>query len=173
MIIGRSPLRISLGGGGTDLPSYYRQHGGFLVAAAINQYVYVTLVQTPLEEIILRYSKIERVKTRRRDPAPDHPRGAAADRRRRARHRDHQHGRHPRGHGARLVGQLHDLPAARCCTSSSGTSCTRASWPRWPATSRSISSKEPVGKQDQYIAAFGGVTAFEFNQDDTVTRAGR
>src|SRR5881227_290077 len=62
MIIGRSPLRISLGGGGTDLPSYYRNHGGFLVAAAINQYVYVTLVQTPLEEIILRYSKIERVK---------------------------------------------------------------------------------------------------------------
>lgn len=63
MIITRSPLRVTLGGGGTDLPSYYRQHGGFLVAAAINQYVYVTLVQTPLDEIILRYSKIERVKS--------------------------------------------------------------------------------------------------------------
>jgi D-glycero-alpha-D-manno-heptose-7-phosphate kinase len=42
MIITRSPLRITLGGGGTDLPSYYRQHGGFLIAAAIDKYVYVT-----------------------------------------------------------------------------------------------------------------------------------
>jgi len=43
LIIARSPLRISLGGGGTDLPSYYRQHGGFLVAAAITRYVYVSM----------------------------------------------------------------------------------------------------------------------------------
>ena len=46
MIITRSPLRVSLGGGGTDLPSYYREHGGFLVAAAIDKYVYITLHQT-------------------------------------------------------------------------------------------------------------------------------
>src|SRR5207248_10153953 len=46
MIITRSPLRISLGGGGTDLPSYYEQHGGFLVAAAIDKYVYITVHQT-------------------------------------------------------------------------------------------------------------------------------
>src|SRR3954449_10133352 len=62
MIITRSPLRISLGGGGTDLPSYYRDHGGVLIAAAITQYVYVTLQRTPLDHIILRYSEIERVK---------------------------------------------------------------------------------------------------------------
>ena len=43
MIITRSPLRITLGGGGTDLPSYYREHGGFLIAAAIDKYVYVTV----------------------------------------------------------------------------------------------------------------------------------
>ena len=43
MIITRSPLRISLGGGGTDLPSYYEHHGGFLIAAAIDRYVYVTV----------------------------------------------------------------------------------------------------------------------------------
>ena len=43
MIITRSPLRISLGGGGTDLPSYYREHSGFLIAAAIDKYVYITL----------------------------------------------------------------------------------------------------------------------------------
>ena len=46
MIITRSPLRISLGGGGTDLPSYYREHGGFVLSAAIDKYVYITLHET-------------------------------------------------------------------------------------------------------------------------------
>ncbi len=60
MIIGPSPLRISLGGGGTDLPSYYRLHGGFVLAAAITQYVYVTMHRTPFEAMLIRYSQIER-----------------------------------------------------------------------------------------------------------------
>src|SRR5580700_7739817 len=46
LIIGRSPLRVSLGGGGTDLPSYYREHGGFLIAAAMTKYVYVSMHET-------------------------------------------------------------------------------------------------------------------------------
>src|ERR1700755_680419 len=62
MIITRSPLRISLGGGGTDLPSYYREHGGFLIAAAMTKYVYVSMHETPLKEMLLRSSQIERVK---------------------------------------------------------------------------------------------------------------
>ena len=45
MIITRSPLRITLGGGGTDLPSYYREHGGFVIAAAIDKYVFVTVTR--------------------------------------------------------------------------------------------------------------------------------
>ena len=61
MIITRSPLRVSLGGGGTDLPSYYRDHGGFLIAAAINKYVCITLHQTFVSELILKYSQLERV----------------------------------------------------------------------------------------------------------------
>src|SRR5262245_25279637 len=61
MIIGRSPLRISLGGGGTDLPSYYQEHGGFLIAAASTQYVYATVQSTPHDYMLLRYSQIERV----------------------------------------------------------------------------------------------------------------
>ena len=61
MIIARSPLRISLGGGGTDLPSYYRDHEGFVISAAIDKYVYVTLHQTFISEMILKYSKMERV----------------------------------------------------------------------------------------------------------------
>src|ERR1700750_3006465 len=62
MIITRSPLRISLGGGGTDLPSYYEEHSGFLIAAAIDKYVYITLHQTFVNELIVKYSKLERVK---------------------------------------------------------------------------------------------------------------
>ena len=53
MIITRSPLRISLGGGGTDLSSYYQNHEGFLIAAAINKYVYINLHETFQNNIIL------------------------------------------------------------------------------------------------------------------------
>src|SRR6476661_1832647 len=61
MIITRSPLRVSLGGGGTDLPSYYREHGGFLIAAAVDKYVYLTLHESFVPELILKYSQMERV----------------------------------------------------------------------------------------------------------------
>ena len=63
MIIARSPMRISLGGGGTDLPSYYEQHTGFLVAAAINKYVYITLNETFAPGLLLKYSKLERAES--------------------------------------------------------------------------------------------------------------
>ena len=63
MIITRSPLRISLGGGGTDLPSYYREHGGFLIAGAINKYVYVNVMRPFTEGIYLKYSHLEHVST--------------------------------------------------------------------------------------------------------------
>src|SRR5258707_3823513 len=61
MIIARCPLRISLGGGGTELPSYYRKFGGFLIAAAIDKYVYITVHRTFVQELIIKYSKLERV----------------------------------------------------------------------------------------------------------------
>jgi D-glycero-alpha-D-manno-heptose-7-phosphate kinase len=61
MIIVRSPLRITLGGGGTDLPSYYRDHEGFLIAAAIDKFVYVTIIKPFTPGIYLKYSKIENV----------------------------------------------------------------------------------------------------------------
>ena len=61
MIISRSPLRITLGGGGTDLPSYYKKKGGFLISAAINKYVYVTVLRPFTKGIFLKYSKIEHV----------------------------------------------------------------------------------------------------------------
>ena len=61
MIIARSPLRVTLGGGGTDLPSYYEQHTGFLIAAAISKYVYITLHENFTPDLIVKYSKLERV----------------------------------------------------------------------------------------------------------------
>ena len=61
MIIVRSPLRITLGGGGTDLASYYREHEGFLIAAAIDKYVYVTVIRPFTPGVYLKYSKIEHV----------------------------------------------------------------------------------------------------------------
>src|SRR5579864_6646795 len=61
MIIARSPLRITLGGGGTDLPAYYRGHEGFLIAAAIDKYVYVTVTRPFKRGIYLKYSALEQV----------------------------------------------------------------------------------------------------------------
>ena len=60
MILVRSPLRISLGGGGTDLPSYYLENEGFLIAAAINKYVYVTIIRPFDKGIYLKYSKLKK-----------------------------------------------------------------------------------------------------------------
>ena len=61
MLITRSPLRISLGGGGTDLPSYYSKHGGFLIAGAIDKYVYINIHKTFQKEYLIKYSKLEKV----------------------------------------------------------------------------------------------------------------
>jgi D-glycero-alpha-D-manno-heptose-7-phosphate kinase len=168
MIIGRSPLRISLGGGGTDLPSYYGAHGGFVVSAAITQYVHVTMHRTPLTEMILRYSQIERVK---QVSEIRHPiiREALA-----------------------LTGimgpdieitSMADIPAGTGLGSSgSFTTCLLKvlyKFKRHFIHPRELAElachieidrlKEPVGKQDQYIAAYGGVTVFEIARDGTVT----
>ena len=61
MIVTRSPLRITFGGGGTDLPSYYKEHGGFLISAAIDKYVYITIHETFVEDLIIKYSELEKV----------------------------------------------------------------------------------------------------------------
>src|SRR5664279_1706543 len=61
MIITRSPLRVTFGGGGTDVPSYYRKHGGFMISAAIDKYVYVTVIRPFMPGIFLKYSELERV----------------------------------------------------------------------------------------------------------------
>lgn len=167
MIITRSPLRISLGGGGTDLPSYYREHGGFLVAAAIDKYVYLTQHRTFQEEIIVKYSKLERVAA---VAQIEHPIFREA---------------------LTLMGvtdshleltSMADIPGGTGLGSSG--SFTTALLKCLHAYKKTIVSPaelaeqachieidrlgEPIGKQDQYIAAIGGITAFTFHPDGRV-----
>jgi D-glycero-alpha-D-manno-heptose-7-phosphate kinase len=166
MIIVRSPLRITLGGGGTDLPSYYREHEGFLVAAAIDRYVYITIHQMFQSGFIIKYSQLERAE-RREDIHHPIVREALA-----------------------LTGvtdkveitSMADIPAGTGLGSSG--SFTTALLRALHAHKKTIIStqdlaeqachieierlREPIGKQDQFIAAYGGVTCFRFNKSDTV-----
>ena len=64
MIITRTPLRISIGGGGTDLPSYYSRSGGFVISAAIDRHIYITLHRTFKPTYIIKYSELETVEKR-------------------------------------------------------------------------------------------------------------
>ena len=64
MIVTRTPLRISIGGGGTDLPSYYREFGGFVISAAIDKYVYISVNRNFFPGYILKYSETEATATR-------------------------------------------------------------------------------------------------------------
>ena len=167
MIITRSPLRITLGGGGTDLPSYYRQYGGFLIAAAIDKYVYVTVMRPFIEGIFLKYSKLEHVET-----ADDvqHPIIREAI----------------RMLGFRTpqveIATLADIPAGTGLGSSGSfsTALLKALFAHrrrllHPNELAELACEieidrlgEPIGKQDQYIAAYGGVTCFAFNPDNRV-----
>ncbi|HEY2465631.1 MAG TPA: hypothetical protein VGI32_16350 [Steroidobacteraceae bacterium] len=168
MIIARSPLRITLGGGGTDLPSYYHGHEGFLVAAAIDKYVYVTVSRPFTPGIYLKYSALERV--------------ASVD-----------HVRHPIIREALALQELRtpqieitslaDIPAGTGLGSSG--SFTTALLKGLHAHRRKLIHpqelaelachleidrlRDPIGKQDQYIAAYGGLTCFTFHKDDRVT----
>ena len=167
MIITRSPLRISLGGGGTDLPSYYREHGGFLVAGALDKYVYLTLHRTFVPDLIVKYSKLERVAT--------------------AAQLEHPIIREAFGllgmDGRSLeVTSMADLPGGTGL-GSSGSFTTALLKLLHTANKNFISAAdlaaqachielerlgEPIGKQDQYIAAVGGITAFTFHKDGRV-----
>jgi D-glycero-alpha-D-manno-heptose-7-phosphate kinase len=167
VIITRSPLRISLGGGGTDLRSYYADHGGFLVAAAIDRYVYITLHQTFVEECIIKYSQMERVLS---VDEIQHPIIREALK--------------MSGTDCRSleIASMSDIPAGTGL-GSSGSFTTGLLHALHTKQKRIVSKEElaeaacaieidrlgePIGKQDQYIAAFGGVTCFTFNPDGKV-----
>ena len=167
MIMTRTPLRISIGGGGTDLPSYYRDYGGFVISAAITKYVYITINRSFLPGYLLKYSETEHAGTR----------GEI---------------RHPL---FREALEMHDAPGpleivsiadvpAGTGLGSSGTflvGLTHAlhAYKRQPVSADILAREavdiemnrlaEPVGKQDQYIAAYGGLLCQEYHSDDRVT----
>lgn len=163
MIIVRSPLRISLGGGGTDLPSYYEKHDGFLIAAAIDKYVYITLHQTFIQELIIKYSKLERVKTIEEIEHPIIKQALL----------------HLKMHKPYLeITSMADIPAGTGLGSSGSftTALLKAlhCYQKHLIHPKELAEEachielnllnEPIGKQDQYIAAYGGITCFEFTQ---------
>lgn len=167
MIIARSPLRVTLGGGGTDLPSYYEKFGGFLIAAAIDKYVYITLHDTFVPDLIVKYSELERVADAARLKHPILREAFALvgmD-----------------GHALELT-SMADIPAGTGLGSSG--SFTTALLKALHAHKKNLVHpaelaaqaceveldrlKEPIGKQDQYIAAYGGVTCFKFLENGKV-----
>ena len=168
MIITRSPLRISLGGGGTDLPSYYEKFGGFLIAAAIDRYVYVTVNRPFGTGIRLKYSDIENVDT---VDEVRHPILREALRLMNLRTPQIE------------ITTLAEIPSGTGL-GSSGSFTTALVKALYAHRRRLLHSSEvarlaceieidrlhePIGKQDQYIAAYGGVTCFEFHPDGSVS----
>ena len=167
MILTRSPLRISLGGGGTDLSSYYERFEGFLIAGAINKYVYVNVTRPFSEGVVLKYSKVEYV---HKVDDVQHPIIRES---------------------LKLlnlatpqieISTIADIPSGTGLGSSGSftTGLLRALYAhkRKPIHAHELAElacdieinklNEPIGKQDQYIAAFGGITSFVFKKDGTV-----
>ena len=167
MIITRTPLRISLGGGGTDLPTYYtKSNGGFLVAAAINRHVYIAVNRNFDGDLLLKYSQTERAEK------PEHV-------------------VHPLLREALLlagvsegveVTSMADVPAGTGL-GSSGAFTVGLLRALLTLRRRTVSARHlaelaceiemnrlgaPVGKQDPYIVSIGGVTAFAFSASGEV-----
>ncbi|WP_261369280.1 GHMP family kinase ATP-binding protein [Yersinia mollaretii] len=164
----RSPLRITLGGGGTDLPSYYREHEGFLISAAIDKYVYVTVMRPFTEGIYLKYSQLEHIKNITEVKHPIIKEALQI-----------LEFRTPQIE----ITTLADIPAGTGL-GSSGSFTTALLKALYTHRKRHLHQEElaelachieidrlgePIGKQDQYIAAVGGVTCFTFHMDDRVT----
>ncbi|MDQ2775324.1 MAG: galactokinase [Acidobacteriota bacterium] len=167
MIITRSPLRVSLGGGGTDLPSYSREHGGFLIAAAIDKYVYINIHSRFVDGFLLKYSRLEEASS---IGEIQHPIIREALRAVGIQGRNLE------------ITSMADIPAGTGL-GSSGSFTTALLKALHAYKKNSIHPnelaeqacyveidvlKEPIGKQDQYISAYGGITCFEFGTDGGV-----
>jgi len=167
MIITRSPLRITLGGGGTDLPSYYRKYGGFVISAAINKYVYVTIVRSLVRGIFLKYFDLEHVE---RIDEIQHPIIRESIRMLDFKATQME------------ITSFADLPPGTGLGSSSSftTALLKAlfHYQRRPIPPDDLAPlaceieinrlQQSIGKQDQYIASYGGIMCFQFHTDETI-----
>jgi len=166
MIVSRAPVRFSLGGGGSDLPSYSRDHGGFVVSAAVDKFVFVCFARRFYDTIRLAYSETETV--------------ASVDE---IRHRIFRAALKGMGFtGGLELHSLADVPANTGLGSSSSFTVAllnglhayrRESVPAEQLAREACHLEievlgEPIGKQDQYIAAYGGISAMTFHPDGRV-----
>jgi D-glycero-alpha-D-manno-heptose-7-phosphate kinase len=169
VIITRTPLRITLGGGGTDLPSYYERFGGLVLSAAINRYIYVAINRTFTDDYFLKYARLERV---HEIDDIEHPIIREALR------------LHPIGPSIELV-SVADIPASSGL-GSSGTFTVGLLRAIYAYLRQSLTTEQnaaeachiemnllgrPVGKQDQYAAAYGGLQYMTLGTDGKVTVA--
>jgi D-glycero-alpha-D-manno-heptose-7-phosphate kinase len=166
VIVARAPLRVALGGGGTDLPSHYRRRGGFVVSAAIDKYVHMVTSEAFRPRYVLKHLEDEEAET------PEeirHPILRAAL------------SRHWDGRPLEIASASDVPPGTGLGSSGAYTVCVLKSLEL--AAGKSSSPAElaeaaceieievlgrTVGKQDQYAAAHGGVRAYAFNPDDSV-----
>ena len=167
VIFSRAPLRISLGGGGTDLPSYYREHGGFLVAGAIDKYIYMLMHTVFQRRFKMKYSETEEVDDVAqikhpilRETLTRHWRGSPLEI---ASVADVPAGTGMGSSGAFTVAVLKGLAHAR------RTSITPGALAEAACEIEIDVLKEPCGKQDPYAAAHGGICAYTFDPDGSVT----
>jgi D-glycero-alpha-D-manno-heptose-7-phosphate kinase len=166
VVFSRAPLRISLGGGGTDLPSYYNSHGGFLVSGAIDKYVYMLTHTVFQRRYRMKYSEFEEVDEIAQIRHPILRETLL---------------RHWRGNPLEIA-SLADVPAGTGMGSSGAytvcllkglaharrTSITPGALAEAACEIEMDVLQEPVGKQDQYVAAHGGICAYTFHPDGHV-----
>jgi D-glycero-alpha-D-manno-heptose-7-phosphate kinase len=167
VIFSKAPLRISLGGGGTDLPSYYSDHGGFLVAGAIDKYVYMLIHTVFQRRYLMKYSETEDVEEIGEIRHPILRETLA---------------RHWRGNPIEIA-SVADVPSRTGMGSSGaftvalikGLAHARRTAITQGALAESASQieieilQEPCGKQDPYVAAHGGICAYTFARDGSVS----
>jgi len=167
MIITRSPLRISLGGGGTDLPSYYSRHGGYVLSAAIDKYLYICVNRPAADDLIrLKYSRYEEVSDVA-DIEHDLVRPTLELLDVRSNIEITSMADVPAGTGlgssstylVALLTALHELKRERVPTQALAELAIHIEMEL---------ARHPVGKQDHYLAAFGGITALEIEPDGRV-----
>lgn len=167
MIISRTPLRISFGGGGSDIPAYYKQHGGAVISTAINKYIYITVNKKFDGKIRASYSKTEivnqvselqhelikaclsvtgirnSIEITSISDIPSEGTGLGSS-------------------SSYVVGLLHALYAYK------GKHVTAKQLAEEACSIEIDMLKKPIGKQDQYIAAYGGFQIIRFHRDESV-----
>lgn len=166
VIFTRAPLRLSLGGGGTDLPSYYREHGGFLIGGAIDKYVYMITHTVFQRRYRMKYSEFEEVDDPSeirhpilRETILRHWRGQPLEI---ASVADVPAGTGMGSSGAYTVALIKALALARRTSITPGILAEQACEIEIDVL------REPVGKQDQYVSAHGGICAYTFHSDGRV-----